>query len=213
MQPLKDRRVSDANFPRQMRGRTAPFEVVMKHHAANGSGTPNAMQALLPPRRFAILHNDEMQETLPEALGRRLREARERASLTQKRAGDLLGVGGHSPVGQWERGVTLPSQLNLIFCAELYKVSLDWLVWGMRNDREERLKKLPPILRMPLIERIEKDIADAEQIVKRLPQQFGGDAVLDDDERLRLWSAEEKQRQLRDNQPPAAKKKPAPGTQ
>lgn len=213
MPPLKNRGMSNANFAGQTRGRASLFEEVMKSHSQNGSSTPIQVQGPLPPRRSAILQNGGMQETLPEALGRRLREARERASLTQKRAGDLLGVGGHSPVGQWERGVTLPSQLNLIFCAELYKVSLDWLVWGMRNDREERLKKLPPILRMPLIERIEKDIADAEQIVKRLPQQFGGDAVLDDDERLRLWSAEEKQRQLRDSQPPAAKKKPAPGTQ
>jgi len=158
------------------------------------------MQALLPPECARGYQNDGVEETLHKALGRRLREARKRARLTQNQAGEGLQLSGHSPIGQWERGVRLPSLLNLIFCAELYPASLDWLVWDMGNNIDARVKKLPPILRMPLIERLNREIEDAERLAGRLPKGFSSDPVIDDDSRLTHWSAQEKLRQLRDRQ-------------
>ena len=139
-----------------------------------------------------------MTDTLQQALGRRLREARKRARLTQEKVGEQLDLSSHSAVGQWERGTTLPDLLNLIYCAEIYSASLDWLVWNMGNGIDARVKKLPDVLRKPLIERMMRDIEDAERLAARLPKAFGAEPVLDDDQRLRLWSAEEKLRQMRE---------------
>lgn len=207
--------MSNADFPREAGHRTTLVEVLAQFHAANGSPTPNKMQGALPPRRFVISQNAEMGETLQVEFGRRLRAARKATPLNQDQVGEALGLSSHSSVGQWERGVTLPSALHLFICAELYGVSLDWLVWGMANGLDARVKKLPSILRKPLIERLHRDIEDAERLAARLPAQFGGDPVIDDDERLRLWSAEEKLRQLGKGEASqtAAKKRPPAGTQ
>lgn len=154
--PLPDGGVSDADFPGKAGHRTTLVEVLTQFHAANGSRTPKQMQGALPPRRFVISQNAEMGETLQVEFGRRLRAARKATPLNQDQVGEALGLSSHSSVGQWERGVTLPSALHLFICAELYGVSLDWLVWGMANGLDARVKKLPSILRKPLIERLHR---------------------------------------------------------
>lgn len=57
----------------------------------------------------------------------RLREARKSKHLTQEQAGGVLGM-TPAAVGQWEREETTPELLNLIYAAELYEASLDWLI-------------------------------------------------------------------------------------
>ena len=159
-----------------------------------------------------------MDETLIKGFGRRLKEARLRANLTQEQAADRIGL-THSAIGQWERAQQLPDLLNLVVAAETYPASLDWLIWEMGNNIDARVKKLPAILRMPLIERLHREIDDAERLVDRLPKGFGGDPVLDTDEKLKQWSVDEQIRQLRDkNQaadtgPATGKRKRPPETQ
>lgn len=200
--------MSDTEFLRHASGRAPLGKVFVECHAANGSHAPNKLQAPLPHKRSAGYQNTSMTETLHTALGRRLKEARKRARLTQDNVGERLDLSSHSAIGQWERGIRLPSLLNLIFVAELYPASLDWLIWDMGNNIDARVKKLPAILRMPLIERLTREIEDAERLAGRLPKGFSGDPVIDEDAKLKQWSASEKLRQLRDRQQKEESKEP-----
>ena len=61
----------------------------------------------------------------------KLRICRERAGLSQKQVSIEVGVSGPT-VSQWESGVKKPSLDNLLRLADLYKVSMDFLL-----DRSE----------------------------------------------------------------------------
>jgi transcriptional regulator with XRE-family HTH domain len=92
------------------------------------------------------------EPTLETHLGASLKEARKESRKTQADAADHLKV-THSAIGQWERGLTLPSLTNLISIAELYGASLDGLIWNMQNKFDARLRELPPFLRDGLVSR------------------------------------------------------------
>ena len=62
----------------------------------------------------------------------RIKEAREKRGLTQKYVALSLGVKGPS-VSAWESGKTFPSAENLAALAELYGVSIDYLM-GKTDD-------------------------------------------------------------------------------
>lgn len=148
------------------------------------------MQALLPTLCEVPRHNPGMKDQNPPAtLGARLKVSRERAEMTQNEVAEKLGFTSHSPIGQWERGDVLPEYLNLVACAEGYGVSLDWLVWGMGYNFDERVAALPEMLRIPLVDRIERELDDAEKLAKRLGPTFSSDPIQDADPRLRKWSA------------------------
>lgn len=157
-------------------------------HAGDGSPTANKLQAGLPTicQKRVLLPN--MDHALASALGIRLREARKRAKLSQTDVGIFAGL-THSAVGQWERGETLPETESLIRVANDLPASLDWLVWGVGNNIDARLRKLPDVLREPLIARIIRDIEDAEKLIHRLPPGFSAPVVADTDGRLNDWSA------------------------
>src|SRR5574337_1171731 len=76
-------------------------------------------------------------------LGRRLKLARKRAQETQPSAGRKIGDVTHSSVGQWERAESLIDTLNLVLAAQVYRESLDYLVFGMRGTIEDRINALP----------------------------------------------------------------------
>ena len=133
-----------------------------------------------------------MEETLPIALGRRIREARRRARLSQVQLGDLLDLSGHSPVGQWERGKSLPDTENLIFTAEHCATSLDYLVWGMGNDIDARIRALPGELREQLTNEFMLRIEQAEKMARDHPEFWTESRVPDNDRRLKKWSAARK---------------------
>jgi transcriptional regulator with XRE-family HTH domain len=180
------------------------------HHGSHGSPATICLQAPLPPEAIASSDNAQMEAKLAEVLGARLLQARKRAKLTQQQTAEELGI-THSAVGQWERGEELPSLLNLIYVAETYPASLDWLVWGMGNNLDARVRKLPAILREPLLERLNREIEDAEKLVRRLPTGFSNEVVHDDDGRLNKWSAAGKESAERKEKVPV--KRPKDGTQ
>ena len=57
----------------------------------------------------------------------RLRECREKAGLTQKQVAITLKLAGPS-VSNWESGKTKPSRENIQKLADLYNVSVDYLL-------------------------------------------------------------------------------------
>lgn len=63
----------------------------------------------------------------------RLRECREKAGYTQKQVAVILKLSGPS-VSNWESGKTNPTHENLARLADLYRVSVDYL---MGRDIEE----------------------------------------------------------------------------
>lgn len=99
-------------------------------------------------------------------------------------------------MGQWERGAVRIELHNLIAAAELYGASLDHLVWGMGNSIDARLRKLPALFREPLIERIQAEIDHWERLARTHPE-FSGKMVVDEDEKLKTWSAAIKLENLR----------------
>lgn len=136
-------------------------------------------------------------------IGARLKAARKAKHLTQPQAGMALGL-THSSLGQWERNLTVPDLQHLVAAADLYGVSLDWLIWGgdMGSGIEGRLRKIPDVLRPGLIQRLHDEIDKTEEAAKRLPAGMAGPPVRDRDPRLSGWSAAGK-----------AKAKPKAGTQ
>ena len=62
----------------------------------------------------------------------RLRECRENAKLSQKYVALTLGISAPS-VANWERGKTNPSNENIVKLADLYGVSIDYLL-GRTDD-------------------------------------------------------------------------------
>jgi transcriptional regulator with XRE-family HTH domain len=63
------------------------------------------------------------------AIGARIRLARRSLGLLQREVGDLLRVTGVS-VGNWERGKTSPTALNVVRLAETLGVTVAWLLLG-----------------------------------------------------------------------------------
>lgn len=61
----------------------------------------------------------------------RLRYLREKRRMSQKALGELCGLGKTS-IGQYERGEKVPSLVTLIELADIFDVSVDYLV-GRKN--------------------------------------------------------------------------------
>lgn len=63
-------------------------------------------------------------------LGRRLRQARDRAGITRRLAGKLLGVTARE-IEMIERGRTTPSLNTLVTLGHLYRTPFDYLAFGI----------------------------------------------------------------------------------
>lgn len=73
------------------------------------------------------------------ALGSRLQEARKAAGFTLERAGEALEV-SYQSIWKWEHGNSYPTADRLEKAAELYGVSLDWLM-----GKEKRIGETPEL--------------------------------------------------------------------
>ena len=60
-------------------------------------------------------------------IGKKLKDARNAAKLTQESAAELLGV-SRQTVSNWETGKTYPDIVSVIRMSDLYSVSLDCLL-------------------------------------------------------------------------------------
>lgn len=93
----------------------------------------------------------------------RLRDCRERAGYSQKQVALILKVKAPS-VSNWEKGKTRPTRDNLEKLADLYHVSVDFLM--ERNNTEKKSVRIPVLGTIPAgipLQEIE-DIRDWEEI-------------------------------------------------
>jgi len=148
-------------------------ELFQWRHTTDDSRAIKFPQVTLPPFVAAKAENLRMRQR--ETMGERLRQARKLRQLSQDKAAEFLGL-THGALGQWERAETIPTLENLISIAAHYNASLDWLVWGgaMGSGIEARIRKIPDVLRVELIERLNKEIDQTEEAAKRLPKEMLG---------------------------------------
>ena len=69
-------------------------------------------------------------------IGRKLRQARTQAGLTQAQAAEKILV-SRQTVSNWETGKSFPDLLSIVRCSELYGVSLDALLKGDDTVRKQ----------------------------------------------------------------------------
>lgn len=67
----------------------------------------------------------------------RLYELRKKHDLSQEELAEKLGV-SRQAVSKWERGEASPDTDNLIALAKIYGLSLDEIIYGERNETDER---------------------------------------------------------------------------
>jgi transcriptional regulator with XRE-family HTH domain len=81
-----------------------------------------------------------MKATRKSRTPNRLRKHRKACGLTQRDAARILGFADASCICRWEKGVALPSPMNLFRLAALYGVLVDALyIDTLRAVREEVL--------------------------------------------------------------------------
>ena len=68
-------------------------------------------------------------------LGKRLLEARKNMKYTQEDVAEHFGINAQS-VSKWEKEENAPDIDKLAELAELYKVTLDWLLTGNMPEKE-----------------------------------------------------------------------------
>lgn len=71
-----------------------------------------------------------MNEEERRLIGRRLKEARIGACLSQEAVAAILGI-KRQAISKWEKGHTLPRSAEWYHLGRLYGASLDWLVYGI----------------------------------------------------------------------------------
>jgi transcriptional regulator with XRE-family HTH domain len=78
-----------------------------------------------------------LKQRIPNLL-RRYRKAR---GLNQRQAARILGVSATSMISRWERGICLPSSLNIFKLAALYRTMADPLFPGLTSMLRKKLIK------------------------------------------------------------------------
>jgi transcriptional regulator with XRE-family HTH domain len=68
-----------------------------------------------------------------------LRKYRRAKGLKQKEVAEILGLKSSSQISRWEKGCCLPSILNLLDLAVLYRTSMDALLIDLRRLRRNEL--------------------------------------------------------------------------
>jgi len=89
-----------------------------------------------------------MKNVKPKSIPNCLRRYRKARGLKQRDVAEVLGLKSASMISRWERGVCVPSPLNLFRLAVLYRTMADALFIDLlRALRTELLKKEERVLR------------------------------------------------------------------
>lgn len=86
-----------------------------------------------------------MQKAVMAAIGRRLKEARHSASFSQESAASELGI-SRQAISRWENGMAMPQAREWYYIGQVYGVSLDYLVYGIRTVPVSEFGALPGTL-------------------------------------------------------------------
>jgi MerR family transcriptional regulator, light-induced transcriptional regulator len=84
---------------------------------------------------------------MSKELSNRIKELRKKKGYTQKELADLLGV-GQTTVANYEQGIRVPDTDKLNKLADLFKVTLDYLL-GRDEKKEEINKKTDTVIKEP----------------------------------------------------------------
>jgi len=101
-------------------------------------------------------------EDIRIAFGKRLKQLRKNMRLTQKEAGAHIGVHA-THLNKYEAGMHTPSLQKIIALANLYGVTLDYLILG-KDPGNHELRNLRLFERFQALESFEHD--DMETVVK-----------------------------------------------
>ncbi len=97
-------------------------------------------------------------------IGARIREARTRAGLTQKKVAELLSVSNHS-VWCWEAGKMKPNADHLIDLAYLFEVSTESL-FGMNVVEAELLEEVDVSFRDSVSGLPNEDLEEIQEFIR-----------------------------------------------
>lgn len=97
-------------------------------------------------------------------IGARIREARTRAGLTQKKVAELLGVSNHS-VWCWEAGKMKPNADHLLELAYLFEVSTESL-FGMDVVEAELLEETDISFRDAVAGLPSEDLEEIQEFIR-----------------------------------------------
>mgnify|MGYP000372966121 CR=1 FL=1 len=87
---------------------------------------------------------NQLKKRIPNLL-RRYRKAR---GLTQRQTARILGIGSTSMISRWEKGISLPSTINIFKLALLYRTMADTMFPNLTQIlREIILKREEEILK------------------------------------------------------------------
>lgn len=106
----------------------------------------------------------EMDEEEKRKVGRRLKECRVAAQLSQEEVAALLGI-QRQAVSKWEQGKTLPRSAEWYALGPMYGVSLDYMVYGIRTVPVSRFALMGQIFR----QQVAQPSAAASDTPERLP--------------------------------------------
>lgn len=126
----------------------------------------------------------------------RLRDARNKAGLTQEQLGEKLGFKGNTAIYRFESGASSPSVETLSKLASVLKIDLHLLITG-ESSTMRAVKLLKPFAETHLAQ-ITKKMQDleAERAELQLRGSFGGmsvprcDEIKDELENMRLYCRE-----------------------
>lgn len=90
-----------------------------------------------------------MNESVRVGIGARLRESRDSAGLSQKDVAHELGLKARQTVGKWESGEGMPRLDEWYKLGQLYGVSLDYLIYGIRTVPVSQFGVLSSVLGRP----------------------------------------------------------------
>lgn len=79
-----------------------------------------------------------MQELDYQAIGRRIRAARQKKNMTQEKLGELCGL-STAHIGHIERGTRTPSLQTAFQIASVLEVSMDYLVFDAASEPKQVL--------------------------------------------------------------------------
>lgn len=90
----------------------------------------------------------------------RLKSIRKQAQLTQVDIAEKLGI-SQPAYASWERGVKKPTQENLVKIAQIFNVSIDYLV-GNSEEKSNELDNIELLFRMN-----SKGLSEEEKVIFR----------------------------------------------
>lgn len=109
-----------------------------------------------------------INKQLQREVGLRLKKKRKECGLTQAEVAEMMGVARNTTVSGWERGDKKLDNQKLVKLAQIYKVSIDFLLGHESEDKKEKERQMEELLELGESERWEKYalVVDGQKLTK-----------------------------------------------